>query len=268
MTQIQWDQKGERKFQAGVDRGVLYPPDGPGVAWNGLTSVEESSDRETTAYYLDGAKFLERQTPGEFAGVLKAFTYPDELDLVTGVTTFAPGVDVHDQPPQSFGLSYRTRLGDDVEGVDAGYRLHIIYNVRAVPDSRVFSTLGENATPSDFSWTLTATPARLTGYRPTAHVSFDSTKLYPPALAALEAKLYGTDVADASLPIFADLIALFVSVGMIFITDNGDGTWTASAPDSVISMLDAETFQITHVDATFLDAATYEISTSELTKEA
>lgn len=266
MTKIEWDKAGERRIQTGVDRGVIYPPSGPGVPWNGLTSVEESGARETEASYLDGVKFLERQTPGEFTGTLKAYTYPDELDELVGVTSYAPGVNIHDQSPKTFGLSYRTRIADDLQGVDAGYELHIVYNVFAAPDTKSFATLGETVTPTDFSWALTASPQRITGFRPTAHLSFDSTEIYGPALEAIEEMLYGTDLADPILPDLQTMIALFFAEGMIAIVDNGNGTWTATAPAEVISMLDSETFQITDVDATFLDADTYQISTSELTE--
>jgi hypothetical protein len=217
---LKWDKIGERFYQTGVDRGVLYPPDGPGVAWNGITGVEDSINSELKSYHLDGVKYLESRTPNEFMAKLKAYTYPDEFDAVNGVSAFVidseeltaiPGLDLHDQPPKTFSLSYRTRIGNDVEGLELGYKIHMIYNVVAVPENSLYSTLSDSSiAPIEFSWNLSATPVKVPGYRPTAHYSIDSRLIPPRVLKRIELALYGNRWNDATLPPIADLVAYFV----------------------------------------------------------
>lgn len=264
MTELVWDQIGERFFETGVERGVLYLPDNVVIPWNGLVSIEETITRESQSYYLDGVKYLEHQVLGEFAGKLKAFTYPDEMDEVTGIVEFATGAFLHDQKPKSFALSYRTLIGNDVDGTDHGYRIHVIYNLLAIPDAAIFESLSNAVKATEFSWTLTATPENVPGYRPTAHISFKSTDIDPDVLSTIEALLYGSEVANPLLPSLAEFVALIETDTTISIVDHGDGTWSAIGPEENISMLDPTTFQIVGADATYLDPDTYEISTTEL----
>lgn len=262
MAELVWDGVGERTYQSGVDRGVLYPHDASAVVWNGLTSVEEDTETELSSYYIDGVKFLENLAPGEFSGKLSAFTYPDELDRLLGIAEVAPGLSFHEQPPQSFDLSYRTRIGNDVDS-DAGYRIHILYNILAQPDSSEFKTLSDKAEAVEFSWSLTGTPPLIGGYRPTVHVSIDSTKTDPDVLSAIEDVIYGSDEAQPRMPSVAELKELFNALGALIITDNGDGTWTATdLANDYITMDSATEFTITGADADFLDATTYEITTT------
>lgn len=262
MAELVWDGVGERTYQSGVDRGVLYPHDASAVVWNGLTSVEEDTETELSSYYIDGVKFLENLAPGEFSGKLSAFTYPDELDRLLGVVEVASGLSFHEQPPQSFDLSYRTRIGNDADA-DAGYRIHILYNILAQPDSREFNSLSDKSDPTEFSWSLTGTPPLIGGYRPTVHVSIDSTKTDPDVLQAIEDILYGSDVAQPRMPSVSELKELFDALGALIITDNGDGTWTAiDLADDYITMDSATEFTITGADADFLDVSTYEITTT------
>lgn len=262
MAELVWDGTGERSYQLGVDRGVLYPHDGPAVVWNGLTSVDEDSDTELSSYYIDGVKYLENLAPGDFSAKLSAFTYPDALDRLLGVVEVASGLSFHEQPPQSFDLSYRTKIGND-QDPDAGYRIHILYNILAQPESREFATLSDQDDPTEFSWSLTGTPPLIGGYRPTVHVTIDSRHTNPEVLSAIEDIIYGSDVAQPRLPLISELKGLFDALGSLIITDNGDGTWTAiDLADDYITM-DSETeFTITGADADFLDVTTYEISTT------
>ena len=149
MATLVWDQIGERIYQTGVDRGVLYLHDGTVVPWNGLTSMDESSNSELKSFFLDGVKYLENLSPGDFLGKLKAFTYPDEFDQVNGIAPVAPGLLYYEQPPKSFNLSYRTRVGNDIEGTEYGYKIHILYNVIANPDSVSRNTIQDSGVQAD-----------------------------------------------------------------------------------------------------------------------
>lgn len=200
MTALEWDKVGERTFQTGVDRGVLYLPSGGAVPWNGLTQVTEERTREVKSYYIDGVKFLDHHVPGSFAAKLTAITYPDELDELLGDAEFAPGVVIHDQKTGLFNLSYRTLIGNDVDGMEHGYRIHILYNIQAVPDDVAFNTVGDNVAPSQFGWKLTGTPASMFGIRPTSHISLDSRRVDPGVLETLENLLYGTAETAPELP--------------------------------------------------------------------
>lgn len=263
MATLTWDRVGERYFQTGVDRGVLYLHDKTTVVWNGLTSVEEMDTKENQSFYLDGVKYFEKITPGDFSGKLKAFTYPDEFDRVNGIIDAAPGLYYYEQPPKSFNLSYRTRLGDDTEGIDHGYKIHILYNVVANPEMFGFETVRDPLKPIEFGWLLSGYPPKVNGFRPTVHVVIDSTKTDPDTLKEIEDILYGTANSDPYLPPIDELTTLFKAFGVLIIIDHGDGTWSAiDEANDYISMINSTTFQITNADATYLDATTYTISTT------
>lgn len=264
MATLVWDQVGERIYQTGVDRGVLYLHDGTAVVWNGLTGVEESSDSELKTYYLDGVKYLETLIPGDFVGKLKALTYPDEFDAVNGIESGFLGLGIYNQKANSFNLSYRTNIGDDISGLERGYKIHILYNVVATPDSYGFDTSNDSgAQPIEFGWSLTGTPVRLYGFRPTVHVSIDSTKLDPTNVKKIEDLLYGTDETEPRLPGIEELAEYFGYFGALIIIDYGNGTWAAvDETNTFITMLDDTTFQIANADATYLDEDTYEISST------
>lgn len=263
MAPLAWDQPGSHRYEAGVDRGVLFLPDGRAVAWNGLLGVEDSTSRESNSYYMDGVKFLERQIPGPFAATLRAFTYPEEFNEVNGVVPVHDGFYYHDQNPQSFSLCYRTRIGNDLDGTDHGYRLHLLYDVMANPASSSFQTIADDLQPSEFSWALSSTPPTPTGYRPTTHISIDSTETDAARLGAIEQLLYGSETEDPRLPPPDELADLFEMYNSLVITDNGDGTWTASdLTNTYITMVGPDEFEIVGADATYVDADTYDISTT------
>jgi hypothetical protein len=264
MAVIKWDDISERTYQTGVDRGVLYPQDGPAVAWNGLVSIDESSESDLKAYYLDGVKFLENLSPGEFQGRLKAITYPEEFDQIVGLAIVAPGFIVTEQPSKSFNLSYRTLVGNPIEGTDYGYKIHILYNLLAEPDTRSFSTLSEALSPTEFSWTLTGTPLKINKFRPTVHVVIDSRTTPNDIMTLLETRLYGSDTQPASVPSVMEVGEYFGYLGALLIIDNGDGTWTAfDESDTFITMLDDTTFQIDNADAV-IDGDSYTISSTNV----
>jgi hypothetical protein len=267
MATLVWDEVGKRIYQAGVDRGVLYLHDGTVAVWNGLTNVEESSNSELKVFHLDGVKYLEKLIPGDFSGKLTAFTYPEEFDAINGIAGFSPGLTYHNQPAKSFNLSYRTQIGNDLEGIEYGYKIHILYNVIANPDPYSFDTAQDSgAQPIEFGWTLTGTPPKMIHkFRPTVHVSIDSRTTPPDVLQMIESKLYGTDVSGASLPSLQELSEYFGFLGALIIVDHGDGSWTAiDESDNYINMLDITTFEINNAEATYIDPITYEISSTNV----
>lgn len=208
MTKLVWDEVGERRYETGVDRGVLYPLDGTAVPWNGLVAVAESLGRDTKPYYLDGIKYMDRATPGAYSAKLQAYTYPDKLDELLGTVEFAPGVRMHDQLGKLFNLSYRTKIGNDTDGIDHGYKIHLVYNVLAVPGDFTHTTQEQSPSVTPFDFQLSATPVAQEGFRPTAHVSLETRAIDPELLSTLEDLIYGTVEADPSLPALPDLLAL------------------------------------------------------------
>lgn len=207
MTKLVWDKVGERLYETGLDQGVLYLADGTGIPWNGLTSIEEDMSGDTSApAYYDGVKYLDIPATGDYAATLNAFTYPDEFLEFEGVADLGNGILVDGQASKLFGLSYRTKVGNDVDGVDHGYKIHILYNLTATPNAMSYQTLTSTTTPLQFSWRLTGVPSDVPYYRPTAHVIFDSRYLNAAMLVALEDLLYGDSDSQATLPTLSELV--------------------------------------------------------------
>jgi hypothetical protein len=215
MTLLTWDTIGARRYETGVDHGVLYIPDIGGVydtgfAWNGLTTVTESpSGAEATPQYADNIKYLNLISAEEFGATIEAFTYPPEFAQCDGTAEPEVGVTVGQQSRQAFGLAYRTRLGNDVSGTDYGYKLHLIYNALAKPTEKAYGTVNDSPEAIAFSWEISTTAVAVAGYKPTAVMTVDSTKVDAPALALLEAALYGGVSSDPRLPTPAEVIAFF-----------------------------------------------------------
>lgn len=213
---LEWDKSGEHLFETGVDRGVLYPQaaDGTypkGVAWNGLTSVSESpSGAEATALWADNIKYLNLYSAEEFGATIEAYTYPDEFAELDGSAEIAPGAMIGQQNRKAFGLCYRTVLGNDIQGNDYGYKIHIIYGAQASPSEKSYETINDSPDAITFSWELNTTPVPVTDHKPTASIVIDSTKCDATKLAALEEILYGTagqSGTDARLPLPAEVIS-------------------------------------------------------------
>lgn len=215
MAKLAWDQTGERYYETGVKMGVLYPQVAgaypKGVAWNGLTAVTESpSGAEATPLYADDIKYLNLMSTEEFGATIEAYTYPDEFAECDGSASIATGVTIGQQKRNAFGLCYRTVLGNDVDNNDYGYKLHIIYGALAAPSEKAYATINDSPEAITFSWEVTTTPVNVTGAKPTASVTIDSTKADKAKLEALEAILYGSDTEEARLPLpdeIAELMA-------------------------------------------------------------
>lgn len=262
MPRLTWDSTGERFFQAGVDRGVLYISDRPGVVWNGLTSVtENSTGGEVRSYYIDGVKYAQFSAVEEFEGTLEAFMYPPEFERCDGFGTIYSGLYATGQRRASFGLAYRTRVGNDVDGTEHAYQIHLIYNAIAEPSDHHNETLSDSISPSTFSWKIkTLPPKAITGYRRTAHFVIDSRRTVAAALAAVEDILYGTDDATPKLPTVEELVGIFADNSTFRVIDNGDGTYTATGTDDEVFFIDETTFGINSAGVTITGADTYTLT--------
>ena len=205
MAKIEWDKTGEHFYETGVKNGVLYVQEGgaypKGVAWNGLTAVTESpSGAEATPLYADDIKYLNLLSAEEFGATIEAYTYPDEFAACDGSAALVDGVMIGQQARKTFGLCYRTTIGNDTNGNDYGYKLHIIYGALAAPSEKAYATINDSPEAITFSWEVTTTPVNVTGAKPTASITIDSTKADPTKLAALEDILYGKDGEPGNEP--------------------------------------------------------------------
>lgn len=214
MSRLTWDNTGERLFETGVKNGVLYPIQAggkytKGVAWNGLISVTESpSGAEATALYADDIKYVNLLSNEEFGATIEAYTYPDEFAECDGSGTLAEGVLLGQQQRKVFGLCYRTTIGNDVDGNDHGYKLHLVYGCLAAPSEKAYSTINDNPDAITFSWEVTTTPVNVTGFKPTSQITIDSTKVVKEKMTAIEALLYGSEEKEPSLPLPDELAAV------------------------------------------------------------
>ena len=210
MARLEWDKIGERFYETGVKNTVLYVQENgtypKGVAWNGVTSISESpSGAEATPLYADDIKYLNLMSNEEFGASIEAYTYPDEFAVCDGSAELVPGVNLGQQSRKSFGLCYRTTVGNDTDGNEKGYKLHIIYGCLASPSEKAYSTINDSPEAITFSWEITTTPVDVEGFKPTATIVIDSTKVDAEKLTALEAVLYGGEDSEARLPLPAEL---------------------------------------------------------------
>ena len=215
MSKLVWDESGKRFYETGVKNGVLYVQDESGnypkgVAWNGLTAVTESpSGAEATELYADDMKYLEIRSAETFGATIEAYTYPEEFEVCDGSAAIAKGVNAGQQDRKPFGLCYRTVVGNDVQGNALGYKLHLIYGAVASPSEKAYSTINDSPEAITFSWEVTTTPVNLDGFKPTACITIDSTKVEPTKLAELEKKLFGDTSTEAQLPLPNEIKQMF-----------------------------------------------------------
>lgn len=214
MAKLVWNEAGKRLYETGVDRGVLYVSNGSGrynkgVVWNGLVSVNESpSGAEATPLYAGNIKYVELMSNEEFGASIEAYTYPEEFEQCDGSAELAEGVTIGQQPRKSFGLCYRTKIGNDTAGDDHGYKIHLIYGAKAAPTEKSYTTINDSPEAITFSWEVTTTPIEVEGHKPTATLTIDSTKVAPEKLEAIEKKLYGDTTTEATLPTPAEILAI------------------------------------------------------------
>lgn len=268
MSKLVWDLTGERLYETGVKQGVLYPQGlggtyPKGVAWNGLTAVTESpSGAEATPIYADDIKYLNLISAEEFGATVEAYTYPDEFAICDGSAEMVTGVKIGQQPRKAFGLSYKTTLGNDTEGNDYGYKLHIIYGAMAAPSEKGYATINDSPEAITFSWEVTTTPVAVAGFKPTASLTIDSTKVDAAKLAVLEDILYGTSGADAYLPLPDVIAAIFTeaapsAVALESIVPDDDASSVAVDSNVILTFnnkISKESIVITSDDGVIVEA--------------
>lgn len=214
MSKLVWDQTGEREYETGVKNGVLYVQgEGgtypKGVAWNGLISVTESpSGAEATALYADDIKYLNLMSNEEFGATIEAYMSPEEFDQCDGTASIATGVSIGQQKRKAFGMAYKTTIGNDVDGNDYGYKIHLIYGALAAPSEKAYSTINDSPEAMTLSWELSTTPVNVKGFKPTASVVIDSTKADPTKLKKLEEILFGAESTEARLPLPDEIVSI------------------------------------------------------------
>jgi len=256
---VTWDALTERKYDTGIDQGMLYLDDGSGVPWNGLISVAEGGDPEQESFYFDGTRYFSRSLGSSFSGTITAFTYPDALEPSVGIAGIAGT-----QLRKPCSISYRTST-----------EWHIVYNVLLAPSQREYDSLTDQVNPLNLAWDFTTQPVKIPGGRPTSHVVILLDESDPGAISDLELIMYGTNDSDGYdpsdpttgtpgvdplLPAIADIVEIFESHTTLRITDNGDGTWTAAGPDNVVSLTGPSSFQINADSAIFIGDGVYRIS--------
>lgn len=214
MAKLVWDETGKRLYETGVSKGVLYVQAddgtyGNGVAWNGLTAVNESpSGAEATPLYADDIKYLELTSTEEYGASIEAYTYPEEFEQCDGSAELGAGVIIGQQPRKAFGFCYRTLIGNDVKNNDYGYKIHIVYGAKAAPSEKAYQTVNDSPEAITFSWELTTTPVNVEGHKPTACVTIDSTKVEPAKLTSIEEALYGSDTKEPKLLLPDEIAAI------------------------------------------------------------
>lgn len=219
MTKLAWDATGERQYETGTKKGVLYIMDEGGaytngVAWNGLTAVTESpSGAEATALYADDIKYLNLISAEDFAATIEAYMSPKEFDECDGEKEIAPGITIGQQKRKMFGFSYQTIIGNDTDLNDHGYKIHLIYGAMAAPSERAYTSVNDSPEAMTLSWEITTTPVNVTGCKPTAHLEIDSTKVNAEKLKALEDILYGTESEEPRLPLPDEIVTLVGAAG-------------------------------------------------------
>lgn len=262
MTKIVWDEMGSRLYEVGIDRGVFYPAEGSGFAWNGLTSVVETiANANETIHFMDGTKFLNQLSIGDFSATIQAFTYPDEFAEYDGYGDVGTSY----QKRKTFNLSYRSLVGNDVSGSDYAYKLHLVYNCLASPTAHDHNTVGSSQDPTNFSWNISTTPIAVPNARPTAHIVIDTTRAYSGIVSAIEDILYGVDGVNPRFPTIDEIIAIFGENSPFIIIDHGDGMFTAigaeDSPLAHVTLLEPTVFELKSPSVVMIDEVTYSATT-------
>lgn len=245
MTRLNWNSVGEKFFEVGIDKAALYVGDDPGVPWNGLISVSESpSGGAPVPYYLDGFKYLHISSAEEFEADITAYSAPMSFAQCDGTQAIANGLFVTQQPRKQFGFAYRTLVGNDTEGLDHGYKIHIVYNALAGPAQRQNKSLGASVEPSTFSWHISTMPPIISGFKPSAHLIVDSRYTAPSLMSDIEDILYGSDSSTPRLPTPVEIKAMYDEANALDIFDLGGGEYAAEG--TAVEDLGAGEFAIDH----------------------
>lgn len=249
MAQLVWDNVGERYYEAGVDRGVLYVS-GAGVPWSGLVSVDESpSGGEAKPFYIDGVKYLNLSAKEEFEATISAFYSPEEFDQCDGLGSLSLGLSAGQQRRKEFGLSYRTRLGNDLLGTDYGYKIHLIYNALVAPTTKNYATISADTEVPTLNWPITTKPVTVPGMTHSAHIVVDASKVTRAALEEIEKALYGTVDVPARLPTPQEILDMLTTADQFTVTDLGGGRFRVSGRNENILLASPGVYQIIHPTA-------------------
>ena len=261
MARIGWETTGSKYFESGVDRGVLYVDALEGIPWVGLIGVDEApGGAEARPYYIDGVKYLNLPTLDEFEATIRAYTYPVEFGRCDGTARIRSGLFFGQQNRKSFGFSYRTMVGNDVEGVTHGYKIHLVYDALATPSSRNAATASNQVEAMELSWSITTKPRAVDGAAPTAHVVIDSRFTHPVTMGAIEDILYGSESTVARLPTPQELVAIFDVPVAWDVFDNEDGTYTVSGPDENVYDIGSGMVMIDHPSVSIVDEDSFTIA--------
>lgn len=262
MAQLTWDSVGQRFYEVGVDRGVLYV-DNTGYAWSGLVSIDESpTGGDAQPFYIDGEKYLNLSAREEFEATINAYYSPEEFDQCDGILSAAPGLLATQQRRKPFGLSYRSKIGNDLEGNEHAYKIHIIYNALVAPSQRTRATVSDNVDIAVLSWPVTTKPVPVPGMMRTSHFVIDSSEAGSNAMSTIEDILYGTDSTAPSLPTVQDLIDIFSFSEEFIVTDLGNGEWQIDGSVDDVASIGGGLYQITHDTVVPIDADSTEISSA------
>lgn len=261
MPKLTWSSIGERYYELGVDHGVLFVDDNPGVAWSGIISIDENpSGGDAQPYYLDGVKYLNLAAKEEFEATLNAFYSPPEFDACEGVGLVRPGLFASQQRRKPFGLTYRTMIGNDIEGPDYGYKIHIVYNALAAPTQRSYASFSDNVEAPALSWAISTKPVPIPGMQRSAHLTVDTTTAPAYSIELLESILYGDASTPPRLPTPDEVVSMFSNASSLVVTDNGDGTFVISGSDLSVRMISDGTYQIMGDTVVGIDVDRAEIS--------
>lgn len=264
VRRIQWNVSENRRFESGLDRGILYPEGADAVVWEGLISVDQTGGEEMTPYFMDGRPYLYFPQPREYESVIKAYTYPDEFSAAMGLPEVSDGLYLDSQIGEQFGLSYRTLIGNSTSGLDYAYKIHIVYNAAVATESISYQSLSSSTEPTEFGFQIAAVPVPFPGHRPTAHVALDTRHLSANKLKRIEDILYGDGVTEARLPTPEELFDILNLSESLVVTDNGDGTWTVEGPYDNIQVQTNGYFKILNINSEDRGDGSYTISTTSV----
>jgi hypothetical protein len=233
MSAIVWDEVGSRTYESGLDRGVIYLSDGSAIPWNGLVDVDEDVNANSSSVFYDGRQISELVTLGAYKGKIKAISYPEVVSELEGMGMITPGMLLSQQRPKVFALSYRTLVGNDLDG-DAGYKIHVLYNVTMVSGGKSWTTITDDSEMVEFQWDISACADEVDGFAPTSSIALDSRLIDPALMEDIETRLWGSESTDPDLIPLADFVNYLYFEYKWKVVDNGDGTFTAITPDDLL----------------------------------
>lgn len=256
MTKITWDSTGSRFYETGISKAIFFTNDGIAISWNGLTSVTDTNKSTETISFIDGYRYLNKISLDSYTGTINAFTYPEEFSEYIGDTSYG---EVYNSP-KYFNLCYQTKIGNDISGIDLGYKIHIIYNAIATQATNEYNSYGSTITPTEFSWNIDTIPVEIPDLKPSSHIIIDSTKTNSETLSIIEEMLYGTDLVDPVLPSINDLLTIFNENAYFRIIDNGDGTFTAIGNSESVKLIGADEYELSSDTIFMLSNDTFQAS--------